>query len=375
MSTTKKIFLGSLITFLTVFLFWGVYIISFKKSSLDSQNNSSTNTSSPKKDSQEKLTVLTEEAVISPVILSDGVTIQYYGEDNGNVFQIDLAGNNKKTISTTTLPGLEKIIWSPSKKKVLSRSTREGKAIFAYYDFEKNRGGQLATDIKNVNFQNENKIIYTFQAPSGKASLNVADFDGKNWKKLIDLDFFGQKIEPVPQTGLISFVNYPNANYESKLYTTPLIGGEQKLLLSGKFGVDLVWNSNGSNILLSSVDKPGGNQITLGLFNFKKNEYKDLKIPTFVQKCAWSKDNKTIFYALPGSIPKNTILPNDYLNDTLNTVDTFWKVDLESGEKERLIELEEIITKIDATDLFLNNDESILFFINRYDNKLYSLDL
>lgn len=375
MSTSKKFFFGSVVFFLITFLFWGVYNLSFRDSKSVSEESEKTSMTNKSLASKEKISVITDEPVISPVILSDDVTIQYYSKDKGHMFQIDLEGNNKKTISAKDISGLEDIIWSSSREKVLSKSTGAGETIFSYFDLDKKKGAKLDKNIKNVNFQNENKIIYSYQPSSEKASLNVADFDGKNWKKLTDLDFFGQNLEMVPNTGLVSFWNYADANYETKLYTIPLIGEERKLIFGGKFGGDFLWNFNGLSALMSSSNQKEGNQIKLGLFNFNELVYRDLNIPTFVQKCAWSKNNKTVFYALPGSIPENIVLPNDYLKSNFNTVDTFWKVDIESGEKERLIELKDLEEKFDAIDLFLNNDESILFFTNRYDGRLYRIKL
>jgi hypothetical protein len=98
-------------------------------------------------------------------------------------------------------------------------------------------------------------------------------------------------------------------------------------------------------------------------------------LPTFVSKCAWSKNNTFIFCALPGAISEKNVLPNDYLDNSFTTNDTFWKVNLKTGEKTRVIPLEELKTTYDATKLFLSHSESYLFFINRIDDKLYRIKL
>ena len=113
----------------------------------------------------------------------------------------------------------------------------------------------------------------------------------------------------------------------------------------------------------------------LAIANDRGGEYKNLDIPSFVSKTAWSRDNKTVYYALPGNVPANAILPNDYNDKKFLSTDTFWKVNVATGEKSRIIPLDKIGGQYDASNLFLNSDESLLFFINRADGKLYKIGL
>ena len=110
--------------------------------------------------------------------------------------------------------------------------------------------------------------------------------------------------------------------------------------------------------------------------NYNGGEYKNLGLPTFISKCVWSKDNKTIYCALPGNIPTNSILPNDYKDQKFTTTDTFWKINTTTGEKNRLVETNDMPKNaLDASEFFLNTDESLLFFVNKIDKKLYRIVL
>lgn len=378
MTLSKKIFIASTAVFLTALLFWGVYFLIFKSesvlTSIPSQNTPD-NSSSPTPSSvpKGKISPVSQDGVISPILKGDGVTIIYYSAQNGQVFQIDLEGNNRKIVADKTLLGLEKVLWSPDQTKALSRF-QERK--FSSYSYEEGRGGMLNPAIKSANFQNDQKIVYTFLDPTtGKASLNVADWDGKNWKKLADVDFYGQEIVPVPRSGLVSFWNSPGSSFETKFYTLPIIGGDKKLIFSGKFGGDFLWNHSGSRILVSASDERGGRKISLGVLDAQGQNYQDLGLPTFVSKCVWSKDEKTVYYALPGAMPKDAVLPDDYIQKKFKTTDTFWRMDLATGKKERVVELADIKDKIDAENLFFNSDESLLFFVNRYDGRIWRIQL
>ncbi|MFZ5982586.1 MAG: hypothetical protein ACOYS2_03410 [Patescibacteria group bacterium] len=378
MSAPKKIFIASLVIFLTALAFWGIYFLVFKKTS-PSNDPSSESSLLDKKSADSssekpgKLVAISQDSVISPILKDDGVTIIYYSSQNGQVFQIDLEGNNKKTVSDKNLIGLKKVLWSPNQTKVLSDFGDQG---IKFWSYSEKLGGDLGKNIKSANFQNDQKIVYAyFDQKTNQSSLNVADWDGKNWKRITDLSFYGQNIIPVPRSGLVSFWNFPGANFETNLFTVPIIGGEKKLLFSGKFGADYLWNPSGSQLLVSHSNEKNGHKTILALLDSQGQNYQDLGLPTFVSKCVWGQNGKTIYYALPGSMPGSAVLPDDYIQGKFKTTDTFWKVDTTTGKKERLIDLSEIGEKIDAENLFLNSNESFLFFVNRYDGKIWRIRL
>lgn len=205
--------------------------------------------------------------------------------------------------------------------------------------------------------------------------MNIANPDGTGWEKITELNYKDIIIAPVPQSGLVSFWTNPDANSETVLQSVSIVGQSSKILFTGKFGVDYLWNNNGTKALLSHSDAKGGTKIRLAVINDQGGEYKNLEMPTFVTKCVWTRDNKTVYCALPGSIPESAILPNDYYVGKFNTTDTFWKVNTQTGEKERIVALDKIQGSFDASTLFLNYDESILFFVNKSDGKLYRADL
>ena len=114
--------------------------------------------------------------------------------------------------------------------------------------------------------------------------------------------------------------------------------------------------------------------MTLGTIDMN-GTYVDLGIPTVVSKCVWSNDDKTVYYALPGGIPDSAVMPDDYIANKFTTSDTFWKLDITTGMKERIIDPADENGTYDSSDLFLSPTENALFFINKIDNKLYKIVL
>lgn len=383
MPLSKKIFLTSSIALIIILIFWGIYFLVFREASPEATSSKSISPSSNEQSidpsAKENIPIeqFTDEAVLSPTLSADGQSIKYYSKNTGKAYAINILDRSKHALSNKELLGLTTLLWSPDTSKVISGSLMaNNRSQLFLYDYIRNSATPLNTAMNNVVWQNNNKILYKyFDAKTKKGSLNIADPNGLNWQKILDIPEQEIVIAPVPRAGLVSFWNKPDAFTETKMQTVPVLGGESKVIAREKFGADYLWSLDGNNLLQSATDKSGRSKTQLGLMNSAGGEHRLLGIPSFVSKCAWSKDNKTIYYALPSSIPDNSILPNDYLNNKFHTNDTFWKINITTGEKTRLIDLKNITTAYDAVNLFLNSTESILFFTNKIDGKLYAITL
>lgn len=382
MPLSKKIFIISLILLVTTVFFLGLYNFSFRKKETKKdpppaiKKEEDNIFSSDKEKKTEAFRAVSTEAVFGLTLDAKEERIKYYLVENGHVMETDLDGKNKKIISDVDLLGLKEIQWSLNRDKVISRFEIGGKNVFSVYDYHSKSAKKLTEGFQNVVWSNlGDKIIYQyFDAKNNQRWISMADSNGTNWKNLASVEFNNVSLLQIPQSALVAFWNRANSFEETKLRTVSIAGGESKIIFSGKFGADYLWSPKGNKILVSSVDVKGGKKMMLGVMNSNGGEYQALGIPTLTTKCVWSKDNKTVYYALPGLIPDGSVMPNDYQERKIATTDTFWKVDIETGKKERLVEVEEIKTNYDAENLFLSPSEDALFFINRLDGKLYRLD-
>ena len=392
MPIAKKIFIISSVLLSAVLFFLGIYNISFKKDKASTQTGTKTSQNNNSGESQsaidktgkltgiknkDKIYSLSDEAVIGPISVDSGDSVEYYSKASGNVFKISSSGEGKETINDRNLPGLEKILWSSDTSKVIARFNNNGRIQYSTYDYSEKRGYTLSDGVEYATWNNlGDQIFYKyFDAKSKKRSLNIADFDGKNWKKIADVNFNNAFISVIPQSSFVSFWNVPNTFEETSLNVVSTVGGEVRKIFSGRFGADYLWSPDGSKALVSFADSRGGSKTSLGVINNNGGEFQNLNIPTFVSKCAWSKDNKVIYYALPTFSSENSVLPNDYQSGKVSTKDTFWKMDITSGKAERVAEIADIKEAYDATSLFLNPSEDILFFINKINGRLYGINL
>lgn len=380
----KKAFIILAVFFGITLLFWGVYNFAFKKESLNGQAANSleniaekNNRIAAEKKAQGKLYAVTDTAVMGPVYQKKKDKLFYYKKADGTAWQMDVDGKNKEQVSNKNLSGLKYLDWDANKNKLIYNSNLQSQGNFFIYDTASDKTSEIKKVADFIVWDNTGtKIIYKyFDQANGKRSLNVADPDGGNWKTLVpELAYRKVVAKNIPQTTLVSFWNYPEAAVQTKLQTVSIMGGEIKIIPFDKFGADYLWSADGEKALVSSLREKGTNKITLGTISLN-GEYNDLGIPTLVDKCVWSNDKKNIYCALPGGIPNDVVLPDDYHTGKITTKDTFWKIDTTNGTKERILELADIKEGFDASSLFLSPTEDSLFFVNKADGRLYRLEL
>jgi len=377
----KKMFIISAVLLGVVLFFLGIYNFVFKKNTpivmqSPAQETANDVQKAAAQKASEKISVISSQPVLGPVFDKKSGKILYYSANDGTVWTSNPDGSEKKQTSSKTLNGLKNVLWSQDHSQVLTTFEKDGQQTFYQYNYKTNTGVQLKSGLDTAVWDSLGvKILYKYyDSTTQKRSINVANPDGSGWQKLADTEFRNVLISPVPSTSSISFWNAPDANEETQLAIIGAIGGEPKVILSGKFGADYLWSPDGTQALVSSLASKDSKMTTLGIVTID-GQYHDLIIPTFVSKCVWSDDGKSVYYALPGAIPDGVKLPNDYQEKKFMTEDTFWKMDIATGEKSRIIDASEINGKYDSSNLFLSVTESDLYFVNRSDQKLYKIKL
>ncbi|NTW30579.1 MAG: hypothetical protein HGA33_04825 [Candidatus Moranbacteria bacterium] len=363
-------------------LFAGVYVVVFKN-----------NPSNPVADERKRVESKQEEAklfsqnasgeTVSTVIDSPTVGATILDENHIAYFadrqlkRTSLGGGGEEVI-LSDLPGeVLDAIWSPDRERVLAlMETGSEKKWFLVVPSEKTTTSLKAGIISPVWSNLSERIFYSYADPkSGKAELDSAKPDGTDWKRVATMDEPSTFLSTVPATAIISYWNKPSAFEATSLYTVSASGGTPKKIFSEKFGADYLWSPDGTKVLISNTLSKGGTETRLGIANRDGGEFKTLQAPTITSKAVWSKDAKTVYYALPLSIPDHAVLPNDYFGRPIHTQDSFWKMDVATGKSDRIIEPDRIDGSYDSFRPFLGPDERYLYFTDRVSGKLHRIPL
>ncbi len=379
----KTFFYISLSLFILTLIFFGVYHFAYRNNPLDpkagntsdmaSSDTSFTNNSLPSEPISKIETVINEKNIGATTLNENGLA--YFSTEGRSLKKLSLE-SHESSIIIDNLPGTPvEAVWANNKNRALVLLESNG-LRWHLVTLATREVLPLKENLKYPSFSNlGDKIFYQYTTESGTASVNVSNPDGSDWKELVALPIRNVFTTPIPKSSDVSFWDRPNGLEKSFFRAASFSGTNMRTLLSDHFGGDYLWSPDGEKVLVSFLKEKGTSQISLATINKNGGELTPLLIPTLVSKAIWSADAKTIYFALPGSLPENIVLPNDYFSKKLLTTDTFWKLDFETGKRERLIEGNDIGVPFDSTSFFLSQKGDILYFLNRRDGKTYQISL
>ncbi|NTW75348.1 MAG: hypothetical protein HGB34_00360 [Candidatus Moranbacteria bacterium] len=285
-------------------------------------------------------------------------------------------GGGAEEVLIPSLPGkILEAVWSPDRKQVLTLLDSGTERRWNLLDLSTKTVTQLKSGISSPRWSNlSERIFYSYSDPTTQTSeLDTAKPNGSEWETIANTRMRGAFLSVVPQSALVSFWSAPSAFEETSLFTVPASGGEPRLIFSGKFGADYLWSPDGTKLLISNTLSKGGGDVRLGTANQTGGEFRTLQVPTMISKAVWSKDGKTVYYALPLSLPENAVLPNDYFSRPIHTHDSFWKIDVTTGKTQRVVDPEVVEGSYDSSGLFLGPDEEYLYFTDRITEKIFRI--
>jgi len=325
-----------------------------------------------------KIKPISQEKVLAPTLSSDKTKVMYYAQRNGNVGQSAFDGSGLTKTSSAVLEDLVDIIWSPDKTKVISVYQDTLGTITKFsYDYETGKVSSLNILIQEIDWSpSSDKILfqYTKEAEDNN-HLGTSKPDNSDWEialqiemKDVNLDWLGTETE-------IVYYEKPSGLVTSSLYLFNLVTEESTKVLSEIYGLAAKWSPQGDKFIFTKTNEEGKN-LYLRVALKDGSAEANINVSTFTDKCVWSQDNRTVFCAIPKNISGTETLPDDYYKGNFISNDEFWKINLETAENTSLIEpWERTEETYDAIDLFLSPLEDYLFFVNKKDGLLYSIEL
>jgi len=382
----KLLLFGTLVAILSVILMLGLMFwrqaknkqaVGQSTAETEQANESSEPTAQPAQ-SEELLPPKRISKLISTPV--DGLAIKpgtnlalfYQG---GNFLTIDPYTGKRSTLAAYPLGEFRSLEWNREKDKLLVGYGYE--RGYFIYDLSNNSFKKFRDkiDVAAWNYAGD-KIVYKYyNAKSKRRKIRIADLDGANSIVLVNnLPYRKVDFLPKPPTDKICYFPVPDIKLRGHLVCLAPKRDDREEY-AGNRGGDYLWSPDGSKLLTSFVKSPVENKLSLAVIEDSLQPAKELGFATTVKKCVWSGDNLHVYCALLGGAPVDLPLPNAWEEKNFYSRDTFWKINTDTGEKERLVEPEDIPEELDVVDLVLDPEENFLFFRNRRDGSLWLLNL
>ena len=315
--------------------------------------------------------------------------IRYIDRGLGHIYELGATSTEIEKISNTTIPRVYESYWNKNLNQVVLRYIKantdeivnffgEIRPVKLSSTTDQNttkyevKGKFLSKNISNVTVSPKGDRIFYTEVIDNKTIGYISNFDDTKRVKVFDSPLIYINID-WPEENTLIMSTKPSGSSYGYIYSINIKNGSQKKIFDGKNGFSAKISRDLKRIMYSTTYQ---DTFKTYVYDISKNKNSEVIFNTLVDKCVWSNIRKNEAYcAVPNSVPKGYYPDDWYMGKTLFT-DQIWHIDTESGEVHLLSDpLIDSSVKIDATKLVLDPKENYLYFINKQDLSLWSLEI
>jgi hypothetical protein len=323
-------------------------------------------------------------------LVAEAPAVDYFVDVSGTVTLVQpdgqivsVAQELETAVSASPIASLVKAAFSFDGKKVLVVFGERGALQLSVFDVPGRFWQPLSFSgkIQDIVWSpNDHRILYLIEN-GGAVALATVNVDDKAAKprelaRLQVRDALLQWTHP----DVITIASRPSALITGSVWTFNPSTRTLKVVVQGAPGAEVAWDVKGDNgVLFESSERGGG---TLSIIERGSGATRALGMLTLPEKCVFREEKRqatsapavaSLFCAVPrtqDAFLRNT-MPDAYLKRALYTEDDFFAVDVKTQET-RII-FSDSTRALDAVRLKVF--QNALFFINRYDQRVYAISL
>ena len=292
-------------------------------------------------------------AFIAPTVAS--------GATEAQTIYVNLKARITTDISTTT-----------ASSSTTSTTTSAGGISFVAQTPYELRGSDLPAHIISYATSPKRDKIFFLVNEGGYGVGYTASFDGKSVTKIFSTPATQFNSE-WPEENTIALTTKGSATYAGFLYFINPKTGAWKKIIGPILGLSTRVSHDAKYVLASSAEN---DSVSTAIYNISTQKYAPAIIRTLADKCAWGNfDISMVYCATPGE-PVLGLYPDDWYRGVISTADKIWQLSASSGEIHLVSSIVDQSDRvIDAFNLGLDPKDEFLFFMNKNDLSLWSLDL
>lgn len=304
----------------------------------------------------------------------------FYLNQDGKIFKVK-EDVEDEAVTSEHIDNLQSIKSSSDGKLALIKfgySTSSGQAPqFVIFNSETKVQEFLPENTMAVAFSPDAKKIVYLQKQAGfktASDLIIKELFGTKPKTAKILSFNQMDFDLnwiLPETVILA--PKPSAFSDSSVWSVDIKNKTFKpLSLIDLSGLIINWSIDGrtdGKFGLQFNSGKEGSKNSLILINEKGEKKANLDFLTLPNKCFFSEPK--IYCAIPLEISNSAVLPDDYLKKAVYFRDFIYQIDIEKNSFSEIFSAVEPV--IDAVNLRILDNK--LLFINRYDGRLYGLEL
>ena len=235
------------------------------------------------------------------------------------------------------------------------------------------RGSALPGNIIAVAASPKRDRVFIFLDENGKGVGYTSSFNGASLRKAFEIPL-RHVIAEWPEENTIIITTKGSADQPGFVYSFDTKTSSFKKIVGPLPGLSAKISHDGKHAIISAASNDQG--ILTSIYSIVSGTATDAVIRTLAGKCAWGNFYKEVVYCAVQTQPPAGTYPDDWHRGTISFTDKIWQVNAVTGEVKLVSNLlDQADRLIDGFDLQLDEKDNFLFFMNKTDLSLWSLDL
>ena len=298
-------------------------------------------------------------------------SLRYVERATGHIYQMYLDNKVTGKISNSTILSVYETIFNSKANSMIYRYVAsDDKTITSFITSLGGKSNFLNDNILQISLSpDKNKFFSLIKNKNGVLGT-IKSFEETKTSQVFTSAFSEWLPQWVTEQS-IYMTTKPSYLVDGSVFSLNISNGTLTKLFGGVTGLTTLANKDSTNILYGASMDIGPR---LNVFNIKNHTSIDLDKYGLPEKCVWSSDNINVYCAIPSRIVGNQY-PDFWYQGLISFDDFFVKINTETKSVSTLANSVEEGTPVDGINLFLSKKEDKLFFINKKDYTLWSLDL
>jgi len=291
-------------------------------------------------------------------------SVLYHIKNTGSIIESNIETLKSNTLFSDPLSVIVSVMWSPDRHSAIHYVSKNYAAQFIYQDYISGTSTILPFKARSISFSSDGTKIAFFTISNDISSLFISKPDGTMARKIFQTRLLQTQLH-WPSGEYIYFTS-KNPNLETWDVFRTTLDGKLERILTDKRELEIMLSKDGKHMLYSALDDNGMHHLYSQ--NTSSMTVTNLALHGFASRCVWSIDSIHIFCGIPASA--NSV-NNAY--EKITAAHDIYAIDIKKLSHTTIFETGSQEPHIHIQNLFLSLQEDYLFFINKFNGKLYSL--
>ena len=319
--------------------------------------------------------------------------IRWIDRGRGNIFETTGDSLDIKKISNTLVPLIYQSQWNKDLSAfIASTLSKDTSSLYTIYteivpqtastssstdttnlsSYEL-RGKNLPNEITAYALSPKKDKIFFFSVQNGRGIGYTSAVTGGTLTEIFDTPITQVTID-WPEENTLAITTKGAAAEDGFLYFVNPKTGVWKKIVGPILGLSAKVSHDAAYAIISAPTKTEGVQTVI--YKVASSTGIDAAIQTLADKCTWGNFYKNLVYCAVPSSPVSGTYPDDWYTGTLSTSDKIWQTNASTREVHMVANIiGQSDRPIDGFNLTTDSKDNYLFFMNKNDLSLWSLDL